>query len=111
MRRGVSCNENRFFPVRITTQGKPCSGHVLALHCSICAVYENRNDPSEISLLHYTVNSRHCAENTVTTKLSYFVGKLYVHIQGLPYGFDIIYLALVNGNMQVIFDLKVVWDS
>ena len=26
MRRGVPCNENRFFPVRITTQGKPCSG-------------------------------------------------------------------------------------
>ena len=32
MRRGVPCNENRFFPVRITTQGKPCSGTVLALY-------------------------------------------------------------------------------
>ena len=28
MRKGVPRNENRFFPVRITTQGKPCSGPV-----------------------------------------------------------------------------------
>ena len=27
-RTGVPCNENRFFPVRISTQGKPCSGPV-----------------------------------------------------------------------------------
>ena len=32
MRRGAPCNVNRFFPVRITTQGKPCSGPVLALY-------------------------------------------------------------------------------
>ena len=32
MKRGVPCNENMFFPVRITTQGKPCSGPVLALY-------------------------------------------------------------------------------
>ena len=36
MRTGVPCNENRFFPVRISTQGKSCSGPVLALfwHCT-----------------------------------------------------------------------------
>ena len=32
MRTGVPFNENRFFPVRISTQGKPCSGPVLALY-------------------------------------------------------------------------------
>ena len=32
MRTGVPCNENRFFPVRKSTQGKPCSGPVLALY-------------------------------------------------------------------------------
>ena len=32
MRKGVPCNENRFFPVRISKQGKPCSGPVLALY-------------------------------------------------------------------------------
>ena len=32
MRTGVPCNENRFFPVRISTQGKTCSGPVLALY-------------------------------------------------------------------------------
>ena len=31
MRTGVPCNENRFFPVWKTSQGKPCSGPVLAL--------------------------------------------------------------------------------
>ena len=29
---GVPCNENRFFPVWKTSQGKPCSGPVLALY-------------------------------------------------------------------------------
>ena len=28
MRRGVPCNENRFSSLRISTQGKPCSGPV-----------------------------------------------------------------------------------
>ena len=32
MRTGVPCNENRFFPVRISTQGKACSGPVLTLY-------------------------------------------------------------------------------
>ena len=32
MRTGVPCNENRFFPVRISTQGKPCSDPVLAMY-------------------------------------------------------------------------------
>ena len=32
MRTGVPCNENRFSPVRISTQGKTCSGLVLALY-------------------------------------------------------------------------------
>ena len=32
MRTGVPCNENRFFPVCKTSQGKPCSGPVLALY-------------------------------------------------------------------------------
>ena len=32
MRTGLPCNENRFFPVRQSTQGKPCSGPVLALY-------------------------------------------------------------------------------
>ena len=32
MRIGVPCNENRFFPVWKTSQGKPCSGPVLALY-------------------------------------------------------------------------------
>ena len=32
MRTGVPCSENRFFPVWKTSQGKPCSGPVLALY-------------------------------------------------------------------------------
>ena len=32
MRTGVPCNENRLYPVRISTQGKTCSGTVLALY-------------------------------------------------------------------------------
>ena len=32
MRTGVPCNQNRFFPVWKTSQGKPCSGPVLALY-------------------------------------------------------------------------------
>jgi hypothetical protein len=32
MRAGVPCNENRFFLVWKTSQGKPCSGPVLALY-------------------------------------------------------------------------------
>ena len=31
LRTRVPCNENRFFPLRISTQGKPCSGPALAL--------------------------------------------------------------------------------
>ncbi len=32
MRKGVPSNKNRFFPVRKSTQRKPCSGPVLALY-------------------------------------------------------------------------------
>ena len=32
MRTGIPCNENRFFPVQKPSQGKPCSGPVLALY-------------------------------------------------------------------------------
>ena len=32
MRTGVPCNENRFYPVRISTQGKLCSAPVLVLY-------------------------------------------------------------------------------
>ena len=32
-------------------------------------------------------------------------------LQGQPLGFDTKYLALGDGNMQVRFSLKVVWES
>ena len=32
-------------------------------------------------------------------------------LQGLPSGFDIMYLALADTNMVVRFGLKVVWES
>ena len=32
-------------------------------------------------------------------------------LQGLPLGFDIMFLALVDRNMQVRFGLKVIWES
>ena len=32
-------------------------------------------------------------------------------LQGVPFGFDIMYLALADRNMQVRFGLKVVWES
>ena len=35
----------------------------------------------------------------------------FEYLQGLPSGFDIIYLALADTNMVVIFGLKVVWGS
>ena len=31
-------------------------------------------------------------------------------IQGISFGFDIMYLALADRNMQVRFGLKVVWE-
>ena len=31
-------------------------------------------------------------------------------VQGVSSGFDIMYLALLDRNMQVIFGLKVVWE-
>ena len=34
-----------------------------------------------------------------------------MYIQGLPSGFDLMYLALADRNMQVRFGLKVVWES
>ena len=52
MRRGVPCNENRFFPVRITTQGKPCSGPVMALYG--IAVHYKLFYP----IVHYVVHSQ-----------------------------------------------------
>ena len=40
------------------------------------------------------------------------VSKLgYSHLQGPPFGFDIMYLALADRNMQVRFGLKVAWES
>ena len=33
------------------------------------------------------------------------------HIQGVSSGFDIMYLALADRNMQVRFGLKVLWES
>ena len=39
MRTGVPRNENWFFPVRISTQGKPCSGSVLALYGIAVKIY------------------------------------------------------------------------
>ena len=33
-----------------------------------------------------------------------------VHIQGLPFGFDLMYLALADRNMQVRFGFKVFWE-
>ena len=41
MRTGVPCNENKFFPVRISTQGKPCSGPVLTLYGIAVCVSDN----------------------------------------------------------------------
>ena len=35
----------------------------------------------------------------------------FVLLQGLPSGFDIMYLALADRNVQVRFGLKVVWES
>ena len=35
----------------------------------------------------------------------------YGLLQGISSGFDIMYLALVDRNMQVKFGLKVVWES
>ena len=32
-------------------------------------------------------------------------------LQGVPSGFDLMYLALADRNMQVRFGLKVVWES
>ena len=34
----------------------------------------------------------------------------FTNIQGLPTGFDIMYLALRDRNIQVRFGLKVVWE-
>ena len=33
------------------------------------------------------------------------------NLQGLPFGFDLMYLALADRNMQVRFSLKVVGES
>ena len=36
---------------------------------------------------------------------------LFIYLQGISSGFDIMYLALADRNMQVRFGLKVVWES
>ena len=36
---------------------------------------------------------------------------LATNLQGISSGFDIMYLALADRNMQVRFGLKVVWES
>ena len=44
MRTGVPCNENRFFPVWKTSQGKPCSGPVLALYRIAVHIFRDRSE-------------------------------------------------------------------
>ena len=44
-------------------------------------------------------------------KDKYFIHNKYFYIQGLPFGFDVMYLALADSNMQIRFGLKVVWES
>ena len=89
------------------TNIQTCSVAVI-LATSIFAVYENKNSPSEISLLHYALNRRHCAENTVTTRLSYFVGKLYVHtmyFSTIPVYYSSVYICittLVSARLRLI---------
>ena len=41
MRRGVSCNENRFFPVRIDSQGVPCE----LCRVWVCSAAQNHSKP------------------------------------------------------------------
>ena len=36
---------------------------------------------------------------------------IFIILQGLPSGFDIMYLALADTSMVVRFGLKVVWES
>ena len=70
MRTGVPCNENRFFPVWKTSQGKPCSGPVLALYriavwvlscwhstpmCVIEFVQSSNMSVSKCRYLHYSL--------------------------------------------------------
>ena len=48
MRTGDPCNENRFFPVRITIQGKPCSGPVRDCSAHILEDLSQSENVSEI---------------------------------------------------------------
>ena len=51
MRTGVLCNENRLFPVWKTSQGKPCSGPVLALYgIAVCVLINNFNTTAFLNL-------------------------------------------------------------
>ena len=45
-------------------------------------------------------------------KLIFERERMYVlmYVQGISFGFDIMYLALAERNMQVRFGLKVVWE-
>ena len=40
-----------------------------------------------------------------------FAENMTFTVKGLPSGFDTMYLALADKNMQVRFGLKVVWES
>ena len=53
MRTGVPCNENRFFPVRISTQGKPCSGPARD-----CSAQNQRSLMFELSFFEYSLKTR-----------------------------------------------------
>ena len=53
MRTGVLCNENRFFPVWKTSQGKPCSGPVLALYrIAVLLGYDGALWPKNLEISH-----------------------------------------------------------
>jgi hypothetical protein len=44
-------------------------------------------------------------------KVSILICYIRLGLQGPPFGFDIMYLALADRNMQVRFGLKVAWES
>ena len=103
MRTGVPCNKNRFFPVWKTSQGKPCSGPVLALYriavyeiavyqchifvigawsfvfnCSIeIAIFYNANDYGSCQQVFPAISMEKHRENLYSSKgkIAYVVGK------------------------------------
>ena len=69
MRTGVPCNENRFFPVWKTSQGKSCSGPVLALYrITVCKKYSKNGAAGKIfgpSYFDPTLAETSCTELTL----------------------------------------------